>query len=165
MCIRDRDASVLKQKDLSDEHQSTLNILFRSGVSPTVISNVMTDLVHMSLDKKGDHSISNVHYSYWICRCWYSNAIWFVSAVSEWLTSLSLLLIYMLICFTRLYIPSCVISKSVFISSFALNAKSFFSPLFSISFYVQICHNNKSLLFDQAEFTKPWQTCSTQRKR
>ena len=61
----DEDVIILKQKDLSNEHRSTLNILFRSGVSPTVISNVMTDLVHMSWDKKGDHRISNLRYLYW----------------------------------------------------------------------------------------------------
>ena len=49
----EEDVSTLSKKDLSDDHRSALNILFQSGIAPSVIAKVMTELVHMSSDKKG----------------------------------------------------------------------------------------------------------------
>ena len=54
----EEDVSTLSRNDLSPDHSSALNILFQSGVSPTIIAKVMTELVHMSSDKKGT---SNTH--------------------------------------------------------------------------------------------------------
>ena len=52
------DSSLLKKSDLSPDNRSSLNILFQSGVSPTIIAKVMTDLVQMSSEKKGKHLYS-----------------------------------------------------------------------------------------------------------
>ena len=47
------DSTTLKKKDLTSEQLSTLNVLFDSGVSPTIIAKAMTESVHSSTGKKG----------------------------------------------------------------------------------------------------------------
>ena len=46
------DSTTLKKNDLSSEQLSTLNVLFDSGVSPTIIAKAMTESVHSSTGKK-----------------------------------------------------------------------------------------------------------------
>ena len=49
---QEEDTTTLAATDFSDKHKSALNILFQSGVPPSVISIVMTDLVQITSDKK-----------------------------------------------------------------------------------------------------------------
>ena len=47
------DSTTLKKNDLTSEQLSTLNVLFDSGVSPTIIAKAMTESVHSSTGKRG----------------------------------------------------------------------------------------------------------------
>jgi len=46
------DPTTLKS-DITDEQLSTLNVLFDSGISPTIITKAMTESVHSSTGKRG----------------------------------------------------------------------------------------------------------------
>ena len=57
----DIDASTLNKDDLSDENLKALRIMYCNGVSPTVIAKVMTDIVHMETDKRGEFLASSIY--------------------------------------------------------------------------------------------------------
>ena len=58
---KEEDVSTLNRDDLTDDNLNALNILFQSGVNPSVIAKVMTKLVHMSSEKKGEFLTSTIH--------------------------------------------------------------------------------------------------------
>ena len=58
----ERQASTLNKSDLSPENLQALNILFQNGVNPSVIAQIMTDLVHMnSKEKRGAFLASTIY--------------------------------------------------------------------------------------------------------
>ena len=57
----DSAASVLNKSDLTEDNINALNILFENGVNPSVIAQVMTDLVHMQSDKRGSFLASTIY--------------------------------------------------------------------------------------------------------
>ena len=72
---QEEDTTTLAATDLSDEQKSALNILFQSGVPPSVISRVMTDLVWITSDKKGNPALCNVCFRVCFLCCSNSNHV------------------------------------------------------------------------------------------
>ena len=56
----DTEASTLNKDDLSDENLKALRIMFRNGVKLSVITKVITDLVHIETDKPGEYLSTKV---------------------------------------------------------------------------------------------------------
>ena len=57
----DAKASTLNKDDLSDDNLKALRIMFCNGVNPSVIAKVMTDIVHMETDKRGEFLTSSIY--------------------------------------------------------------------------------------------------------
>ena len=59
--LEDSKASTLNKDDLSDENLKALRIMFCNGVNPAVIAKVMTDIVHMETDKRGEFLTPSIY--------------------------------------------------------------------------------------------------------
>ena len=59
----ERQASTLNKSDLSPENLQALNILFQNGVNPSIIAQIMTDLVHMNSEEKRGAFLASTIYN------------------------------------------------------------------------------------------------------
>lgn len=73
----DEDTTTLNKLDLLEEHLKAMNILFKSGTSPTLIARVMNEMVHMSSEKKGAVKFKFHVLYYWGDKSWYYTSFTF----------------------------------------------------------------------------------------